>query len=230
MPAHRDIPVHTVISLMGTADLMRSKGIPFEMQIQHGGSIVSFARTKAAHTFLQSDKNRLFWIDSDMEWNPDDFLKLLALSTRLEVVGGIYVSKSEQPTFFINYDNPEIEIGPLGCFEIAGMGLGFTCVQRSIMEELAQRAPRLKFPDLREPIPHIFRIDECGVEARGEDMAFFADIRALGHKVWACADLTLGHIGPKIHTANFLEMMKEQNERARSEARPPAAAIPGQAA
>lgn len=76
------------------------------------------------------------------------------------------------------------------------------------MEELAERAPRLKFPDMREPIPHIFRIDEDGIEARGEDMAFFADIRALGHKVWACADLKLGHIGPKIYRANFIDVLK----------------------
>ena len=34
-------------------------------------------------------------------------------------------------------------------------------------------------------------------------MAFFADIRDLGYKVWCKTDLTLGHIGENIWSGNL---------------------------
>lgn len=204
MPTHRDIPAQTVASLLGTADLMRSRGIPFECQLQVGGSIVTFARSKAAHCFLESDKTRLFWVDSDIVWKPEDFLHILALSSALDCVGAIYPSKSEPALFFLNYEREELASNELGCFEVKGLGLGFTCVQRHVMEKLAERAPKLKFPDAREPIPHIFRLDSDGDEARGEDMAFFADIKALGFPVWLDPNINLGHVGAKIYRGDFM--------------------------
>jgi hypothetical protein len=34
---------------------------------------------------------------------------------------------------------------------------------------------------------------------RGEDGAFFDDIRALGHKVWLDPTIELGHVGTKVY-------------------------------
>lgn len=203
MPTHRDIPVPTVVSLLETADLMRTKGIPFEIQMQVGGSIIETARSKVASLFLQSDKSRLFWVDSDIKWKADDFLRLLALSTKMPVVSGIYPSKSDPPLFFLSVEKSEVETNEFGCFPVKGVGLGFTVIRRDVIESLAKDAPLLKFPDLPEPIPHIFRCDSENGEFRGEDMAFFADIRALGHPVFIDPSVTLGHVGSKTYTASI---------------------------
>jgi hypothetical protein len=212
MPTHRDLDPQTVVSLMGTADLLRTKNIPFELQMQAGGSVVSFARSKAAHYFLESNKNRLFWVDSDIVWKPEDFLKLVALSSRLEVVGAMYPSKSDPPTFFINYDEgADVKTNEFGCIEVKGWGLGFTVVDRVVIEQLAERAPVRRFPDLDDPIPHIFRIDEDGEHVRGEDMAFFADIKALGYSTWVDPTIELGHIGRKTYTASLRQHLKEKD-------------------
>lgn len=211
MPTHRDIPPATVAALLGTADLMRTRGIPFQLHLGVGGSIVSFSRSKAAWDFLQSDKSRLFWVDSDIVWEAEDFLRLLALSSELPVVGAMYPSKSDPPTFFVNFDDALMETNEFGCVAIGGFGLGFTCVQRAVMQALADKAPKRKYPDVREPIPAIFRIDEFGDEARGEDVAFFHDIRALGHTVWLDPNVTLGHIGQKVYTASIKEHFREEH-------------------
>lgn len=210
MPTHRDIPPVTVTSLLATCDLLTAKGIPYKCEIQVGSSIVTFSRSKAAHSFLQSDYTHLFWVDSDIVWAADDFLKVLALTTKLDVVGAAYPAKQDPTVFFINFDDPNFVFNEFGCFDLKGMGLGFTCVSRHIIEKLAAKAPLEKLPDTPEPIPSIFRIDCKDGNARGEDMAFFADIRDLGHQTFCCPTVRLGHVGSKIYAASLIEYLKEK--------------------
>lgn len=202
MPTHRDIPPMTVRSLLETKGMLQERGIPLSIEIQAGSSLVHHARTKAAWGFLKTTCTHLFWVDSDIAWNGADFLRLLALGTKMPCVGAAYVSKSDPPTFCLNLAKPgeDIEANEYGCIPIDGLGLGFTVVQRKVIEELAAKAPQLKFPDIPEgPIPHIFRCDDTNGEARGEDMAFFADVLALGYPVYLDPTINLGHIGPKIY-------------------------------
>lgn len=208
MPTHRPLPVPTVVSLLETQDALRANGIPFEFQIQMGSSIIESTRSKAAHLFLKSDKTRLFCVDSDIAWKAGDFIRLLALSTVSEVVCGIYPAKCDPPTFFLNTEEI-VEADERGCLAVKGLGLGFTVVQRTVIEQLAAKAKRLRFPDYPEPIPHIFRCDDDNGDFRGEDMAFFADVRALGYRVNLDPTVTLGHVGQKTFRASFMDHLKE---------------------
>lgn len=207
MPVHRDLPWQVVKSLVETQDVFRAKGIPLTIQMQVGSSIIEAARTKAAHEFLQSKATRLFWVDSDIAWNPPDFLRLALFSTKMDVVCGAYCSKKDEPAFMIAGFTDNVHSNEYGCIEMQGLGLGFTCVHRKIMEELAAKARRMKFPDIAEPVPHIFRCDTTGNEFRGEDVAFFSDVRALGYKVWVDPSITLQHIGNKAYSARFLDSL-----------------------
>lgn len=203
MPVHRDLPVKTVRSLMETQCLFQAKGYHLMIEMQVGSSVIEAARSRVAASFLASDCNRLFWIDSDMAWKPADFLRLVCLSTKLECVGVPYTSKTDPPSVQIDAEPGELSTNEYGCIPIRGMGLGFTIVERSIIERLAEKAPKLRWPDLDHPIPHIFRCDTIGEFFRGEDMAFFHDIRALGHQVWADPSIKLGHIGSKEYTGDL---------------------------
>lgn len=197
-------------SLLDTRQAIRATGIHFEERFVVGCSVVEQARSKIAHQFLDSECNRLFMIDADMVWRPDDFLRLLALSTKLEVVGCTYPAKKLPAVFMLQYDESELVANEYGCLPIHGMGLGFTVVSREVMERLANRAPDLIFPDSPTPKPHIFRGDAFNGAVRGEDMAFFADIRELGYKVWLDPAVELGHVGTYVYRASFLELMQQQ--------------------
>jgi hypothetical protein len=208
MPTHRDIPVHTVISLLGTTDLLRVKNIPFEVQVQYGGSIIEATRSKAANIFLKSDKSRLFWIDSDVTWKPEDFIRVLGLSTLYDVIGAAYPAKKDPVEFRLNTE-PNVESDDRGCISVNGMGLGFACVSRVVMERLAQDAPVLTFPDVEEPIPHIFRCEAHNGGFRGEDITFFADCISHGFDVKLDPTITLGHTGSKTYSGALIDCMKQ---------------------
>jgi hypothetical protein len=86
--------------------------------------------------------NKLFWIDSDIEWTPEDFMKLY--DSNHAVISGLYaldragtvavglttnrgslrrVNKVE----FLLHDEPS---------EVGGVGFGFLCVKRGVFESI----------------------------------------------------------------------------------------------
>jgi hypothetical protein len=212
MPTHRDIPAATVRSLLETQHALLRRGIQSDIEMQVGGSLVHHARTKAAWHFLQSKCNRLFWVDSDIVWTGDDFIRLLALSTKLECVAAAYPCRAEPMKFFLGIDGEEhiYEANEFGCISVNSLGLGFSVIQREVIEKLAERAPKLEYPDIDEgPVPRIFRCDDHDGYARGEDMAFFSDVRELGYKVWLDPHIELGHIGVKEYRASIADHLVE---------------------
>ncbi len=209
MPTHRDIPAQTAISLLETQQALHEKNIPFRVHMEVGGSLVHHSRTSLVHQFLKTDHNRMFWVDSDITWKPDDFLRFLALSTKMEVVCGAYLTKTTPSIFFLNYEQGVLEANEYGCLSVKGAGLGFTVVQRKVIEELYAKAPLRKYPWSEDLIPKVFRMDEEGIAERGEDMAFFSDIRDLGYSINVDPSITLGHIGPYVYSGSLSSMMEE---------------------
>lgn len=203
MPCHRDLPVETVKSLIETQSLFQRRGYDFGIQMCQGSSDVVAARNWAVDQFLEGPGNRLFWVDSDMVWRAEDALRLVALSTVMDCVGATYVTKSDKLNFVLQLGGEEVAANEWGCVPINGIGLGFTIVTRSIIETLAAKSERLRRTDKPNPIAWIFRRDSLNGESRGEDMAFFSDIRGLGHTVWLDPSITLGHVGSKVYAASI---------------------------
>ena len=87
------IQAHYLISLISTIELLREKGIEYEVSILPGDSLVQRARNALVAKFLSNPKNtHLLFIDSDIHWNPIEILKLLSHNKPL--VGGIYPKKA----------------------------------------------------------------------------------------------------------------------------------------
>ena len=57
----------------------------------------------------------------------------------------------------------------------------------------------------------VFRCDIHDGETRGEDHAFFSDVRDLGYRVQLDPDVTLSHIGHKSYKASVWEAIKPAN-------------------
>ncbi len=205
MPTHRDLPPETVGSLLDTQAACIEYGVPLQVYFGKGSSLVHHSRSKIAWQFLQTSFNRIFWIDSDQAWRADAFLRLLALSTVKDVVCAAYPHRRDPPGFFLTPLGAEVEADEHGCIAVKELGLGFACVQRHVVEELAAKAPSARFSDVNDgqPIPHIFRMGIRDGFAVGEDCAFFEDVRGLGYSVHVDPTITLGHIGPKVFSGSL---------------------------
>lgn len=189
MPAHRPLPVPTVLSLLATVMACIAKRIRINVAIPHNASVVTSARNHAAHLFLRSDYKFIFWIDSDMEWTPEAFFKVLAMAIVRDIARAGYPAKQE-PLIF-DFD-----------------GLGFCCVSRRVMEAMAGKVPTVFYGD-HAPCKEIFieakrkseRATEAGAdyEFLAEDTHFFMLARSLGFETWIDPEITLGHVGEKVY-------------------------------
>ena len=189
-------PPRTTMSLVSTCVHATRMGMDLVPVMEVGG-VVEMVRDALIEHFMQSGKQKLFWIDADMVWTPDDFARIVALSTKYDVVGASYPAKVEGPTQYYIQFSPDMTRNEMGLMEVHGMGLGFCIMDRKVIEPLYERAPRcVNHIDKRESRA-VFRTDIFNGNRRTEDMAFFSDIRDLGFKIWADPSIMLGHIGDK---------------------------------
>lgn len=199
------IPWPTAVSLMATVRALDRANIPVKIEAPVGCSVVQWARSAVAHSFITTtDFTHLFWVDSDMAFAPSDFLRLLGFGAVLDVVCGAYPLKKDPPGFLINLpggnETTEREVNGMGCVKIASTGLGFTLVKRAVIEKLWAASPlvhdRLNGCEYRD----MFRVDRTSKNGpRGEDVAFFDDVRAAEYDVWLDPSVRLGHVGQKTY-------------------------------
>lgn len=202
----RDTTVPTMHSMITTLEALHAFGVSYETQIYTGGMLTS-SRSYTVKKFLQTKYTHAFFVDSDIAWKPDDFMKVLAYATIYEVIGAGYRHKSDPAFYLVNVEADGVRADKRGCIPVTGMGLGFTCVQRHILEKLSAKARLIKNVQYKDLFPEVFRFDEVNGEARGEDMAFLADVRDLGYTPMMDPSIELGHLGNKLFSGRFADII-----------------------
>jgi hypothetical protein len=206
MPSTRDIHPLTVKSLFSTQALCSQMGIPCSLAMVAGNAVIQWARDEVIDLFLKSEASRLFWIDSDMIWEAEDFMRLLALSKVKDVVCASYPAKMDQPTFYIRYQEPVV-MDEYGLIEVMGAGLGFCVVTRAAVQMVADSAEQLFDEIAQKSIASIFKVGVFQGKRRGEDMSFFDTLAELGYKTYLDPSITLGHIGTKVYKGKAMDAM-----------------------
>lgn len=197
------------MSLARTLHACGASGIDVDATMEVS-AVVTSARDLVLDDFLQSGKQKLFWIDSDMAWEPEAFFRLLAMSTLHDVVCAAYPVKSDRAEYQIFMDPEPQEANEHGLLQIYGTGLGFAVADRAICGKIALRAPRVFDPASGREFASVFRVDAIDGKRRSEDIAFLADIRDLGHTVWLDPSISLGHIGDRQWTGRALDAFQQK--------------------
>jgi len=202
-PCGLTIPWQTAMSLARTVHLLAVIGIPVNIHAIAGSSDVVIARDVVLDNFLADKENFLFWIDSDITWRPEDFVKVLRLAKELGLVSAAYPLKRDPPDCIINFaDTGPVIDAQHGCVEVASLGLGFTCVRRDLVDAFAGTKGKIYHDGNQRLIIDAFRRDkqlrdDGHMHGVGEDSAFFMDMRELGFKAWLDPTIQLGHVGGK---------------------------------
>lgn len=200
MPVKDEVHPQTVIALMDTLTVLREKGISHNFAFQIGGTLCG-GRNVAVAEFLASPATRLLFIDSDMIWKPDDVIRLLCMSTVMDIVVAAYPTRQEPMGFFIKVqDGEKIPCNEHGCAAIDGMGIGLAILHRKVLEEMSAKAPRIRYMT-QGALPWVFKFEVHDGRFRGEDVGFFEEARKLGFQCWLDPTITPGHLGKKIFSA-----------------------------
>ena len=80
-------------SLLATTELFRKLDIEFHIEFCKNDSLISRARNNLVARAMGNEKmTHILFIDNDIQWHPQDILKLLI--SNKDVVGGVYPKKS----------------------------------------------------------------------------------------------------------------------------------------
>jgi len=211
IPSSRDIHPLVVKSMFSTQSMCIKHGIPCQLAMVAGNAIIQWARDEVVDLYLKTDSSKLFCIDSDIIWEPEDFMRLLALSQKRDIVCASYPAKKDNPTFYIRYDKSKtIDADEYGLLEILGIGLGFTVINREVIEKISESSPKLYDEISDREIASIFHVGNYKGSRRGEDMSFFESLIDIGYKVHLDPSIELGHIGTKIYRGKIMDALKRE--------------------
>lgn len=135
--------------------------------------------------------DKLFWIDSDISWTPEDFLKLY--ESEKEIISGAYLLGNGEVTAY-----PEKLGGPLQYQQVLEMteitkvhsvGFGFIAVKQGVFESLTR--PWFQSAEVTMTDPETNK--DWTFPIMGEDVSWCERVNNAGFEVWLDPTVRLTH-------------------------------------
>lgn len=204
-------PSH-VFSLQRSRMALDEIGIRSDYLLIAGNCHVDDARNTAIREFLRTDCTHLVFLDADVSWDPDQLIRLCNYD--VDVVGGIYPYRREgmQDALPVRPLLGDGDLPPDGLVEVEGLPTGFLKISRKAIELVADFSKQhYGAPDFENPIPVLFeRTIEDDIRWGG-DINFCRKWRGISGKVYAIADMRLGHAGKTVHVDSFAAVVRRAN-------------------
>jgi len=185
-------------SYLGFTIMAMQNGINFQIDTLSNESNVNRARNSCAAKFLSGDCSHLMFVDADIQFNPQDIVKLI--NHDKDIVGGIYPQKTLPPKMVVNTLNNGEHEGDL--IEVGTLGTGFMLIKRSVFEKMIEEGatPYVDAIGLSpEENANQYDFFQCTIDSKGryltEDWSFCRRWRQLGGKIWADTKIALAHVG-----------------------------------
>lgn len=215
-----------IVALTQTIRLLTAAGIDWRFMDLAGDSYVHRARNTICDVFLQDpDSTDLFFIDSDMSWNPEALVNMCLLPD--EVIGGSYPLKNGWDTWTsipkVTIENGEHHLKgralPDGSALVEAHVLagGFLRIKRGALLKFREAYPDLWY---REPstdpttpdrkYTQFFAAESIDHQFIGEDHCFSKRMREMGMAMFIYPNATIEHWGPQGHKGNFDKFLRDQ--------------------
>lgn len=195
------IPLELGLALASTVLLAKDNGISLEIIAERENGIVTSSRNKLLTQFLNdTDAEYLFWLDDDIIFTPEDFVEILAWTIKKKSVAATYCVRQDNPVFFVKPINGSIEFDEDGFIPASGVGLGFACQHRSLLEQLVKDVEVYKDRG-NSDVYNAFEVGVVNGKYQGEDYNFFSK---LSQPTYVHPFVTLKHVGRKDYSHPFL--------------------------
>jgi len=168
-------------------------------------ALVQRARNDIFKLAYDNKVDDLMFIDCDVDWNPDDFFKLL--DHDVDLVAAPIIKKTDHSHTYSVKALDGLEPGENGLISVDGIATGFMRVRRDAIVKLWEAAPEYREPHKPEPIRMVFDVKVVNGELWSEDIVFCENWRALDGKVYVDPTINCGHSGEKRWVGNFAAFM-----------------------
>jgi len=193
-------------SLIATVKQAEKKGIFVHAIYTSYDSLIQRARNSLVRLALTGGYDDLFFIDSDCEWEPEWFFRLL---DRPEpIVGGALVKKSSKEGYTVKLIDKDLKWSEdKKLIQVDGVGTGFMKISRFALEKLWDISD--KYMSEGEEHRMICDIKVENGDLISEDYILGNKWKSLGYKIWLDPTITLNHIGIKKFKGNFNKFIEK---------------------
>lgn len=192
IPAYdRKVSCETAASLLNEQGAAIVAGIEMQVAFAPGNACITQARNQLVRDFLDTDADRLVFVDSDVAWDVASVLKIATAGP--DFVGGCYRHKRDAETYPIEWikDRAELWSDPeTGLIEVEALPGGFLGLSRNVFARLDESYSGRAYVFEGQ----LFRAYFHMPVGEGEDGRFCADWRAIGGQVWLDPMLNLNHV------------------------------------
>ena len=190
-----------VASLMRTTVELNKLGISYHFLNKYSSFVPSARELTALDEYGQNyatkevgagkyTYNKIFWIDSDMEWTPEDFLELY--NSELDIISGMYATSPNRTIAanilddkgrpnLVNSAHFLLDEDPV---EVGGVGFGFVAVKAGVFESMKRpwfKIHEIQWDDIDYPVN------------MGEDYSWCQSAREAGYKIFLHPLIKLKH-------------------------------------
>lgn len=209
-----------VQSLAATIPALIHHGMEYSLLTLNKESIISRARNTLSKSFMNGDWDYLFFIDADMGWKPEGFLRMIAADK--EIVGGAGPRKEFPMTFCANLPLGDAQIcEETGLLRADEIGTGFMCIKREALQKMIDADPNNFFIDQTtfEKVPNLFENKVIAYKFWSEDYTFCKKWRATGGEIWVDPSIHIQHVGDHVWEGSFGKfLMTPETEEAKNDA------------
>ena len=209
LPAYdHKVSLKLAISLARLAQMVGEHGVEIAIGSICGCSVVSKARNLLADEFLSTDCTDLLFIDSDINFEPEDVLRLLAWTTDKGIAAGVPRTRKKNGNYIITLDeqaNNRLITDDMGCVKAKRVATAFMMVQRKVFETLRDAHPEWRYHDDNsgKTLTAFFDFLVTPKGYVGEDYLFCDRAHVHGFEVWVDPMIKLGHMGVIEYEGDF---------------------------
>lgn len=164
-------------------------------------ALLQRARNDTIQVAIEMEFDDLIFIDSDIEWEPNDLFKLLDYEE--DVVGGTYPKKSDIEEYVVR----QLEFKPphptKDLLEVDGLGTGFVKLSKKAVQYLWDSSEQYFDPKDGKERRMIFDVVIKNQSLHSEDIHMFDKLKEGGFKIWLDPNMTCNHSGPRKFTGDF---------------------------
>ena len=194
-------------SLISTVKEAEKKGIFVHAIYTSYDSLIQRARNSLVKLALDGKYDDIFFIDSDTEWEPEWFFRLLERPE--PIVGGALIKKTDKEGYTVKLLDKQLKFSEDGkLIQADGVGTGFLKVSKFALEKLWLASD----PYTSEGEEHrmVFDIKVENGDLISEDYVLCNKWKSLGYKVWLDPTITCNHIGIKKFEGDLNKFLDKQ--------------------
>jgi len=180
-------------SCLNLKEELTKQGLPHDWNVGWNESLITRGRNEMAKAFLdKTDWSHLFWLDADIEFEPEDVAKVWNLGADIGVA--FYCMKQKAKPLSAWKDGKLVEItDQKEPFEVDYAGTGFMCIKREVFDALAATSEWYEGPQGKTYAFFQDPIVNYGQES--EDYNFCRKAQNYGFRIIGDPSIKLGHYG-----------------------------------